>query len=92
MRSQSLRGAEKVRDDETSSPTREVRAAAIAVVSDMRRWQAIPMEELFRNELDQIRVRSLLRQLITVTAAHTEGQIRALADAIRKLQRSSGCH
>jgi len=36
--------------------------------------------------------RGSARLRITVTAAHTESQIRALVDSIRRLQRSSGRH
>jgi 7-keto-8-aminopelargonate synthetase-like enzyme len=36
--------------------------------------------------------RGTARLRITLTAAHTESQIRALVDAIRRLQRSSGRH
>ena len=69
MRSQSLRGAEKVRDDETSSPTRETRAlplktTAIAVVNDARCVQAVAMDEPFHDELDQLRARSLRQGVI----------------------------
>jgi 8-amino-7-oxononanoate synthase len=36
--------------------------------------------------------RGTARLRITLTAVHTESQIRALVDAIRRLQRSSGRH
>src|SRR5438874_13717804 len=38
------------------------KSAAIALASDRPRWHAIAMYEPFRDELDQLRARSLLRQ------------------------------
>src|SRR6266446_675312 len=64
----------KVRFGETPKPTRETRAlpgnpAAIAVANDAGRWQAIAMQEPFRDELDQLRARSLLRRLREIRSA-----------------------
>jgi 8-amino-7-oxononanoate synthase len=39
------------------------------MVNDVSRWQAVPMEEPFSHELDQLRARSLLRQLREIGSA-----------------------
>ena len=41
----------------------------MAVANDVRRWQLVAMDEPFRDELDQLRARSLLRRLREIGSA-----------------------
>jgi 7-keto-8-aminopelargonate synthetase-like enzyme len=41
----------------------------MAVANDVRRWQLVAMQEPFRDELDQLRARSLLRRLREIGSA-----------------------
>ena len=45
------------------------RTAAVALVNDGLRWQLVAMQEPFRDELEQLRARSLLRRLREIGSA-----------------------